>query len=59
MARKLRIEFAGAAYHVMSRGNQGRDIYDDDRDRKLRFGGATGAPGAERILQRGIQAGAW
>ncbi len=35
MARKVRIEYAGAAYHVMARGNQGRDICDDDRDRKL------------------------
>ena len=35
MARKIRIEYAGAAYHVMARGNQGRDIYDDERDRKL------------------------
>jgi putative transposase len=35
MARKIRIEYAGAAYHVMARGNQGRDIYGDDRDRKL------------------------
>jgi hypothetical protein len=23
MARKIRIEYAGAAYHVMARGNQG------------------------------------
>src|SRR5665647_3619377 len=35
MARKIRIEYAGAAYHVMARGNQGRDIYADERDRKL------------------------
>ena len=35
MARKIRIEYAGAAYHVMARGNQGRDIYADDRDRKF------------------------
>lgn len=35
MARKMRIEYAGAAYRVMVRGNQGRDIYADDRDRKL------------------------
>ena len=35
MARKIRIEYAGAAYHVMARGNQGRDIYGDDPDRKL------------------------
>jgi len=35
MALKIRIGYAGAAYHVMARGNQGRDIYADDRDRKL------------------------
>jgi REP element-mobilizing transposase RayT len=35
MARKIRIEYARAAYHVMARGNQGRDIYADDRDHKL------------------------
>jgi hypothetical protein len=35
MARKIRIEYAGAAYHVMARGNQGWDIYADERDRKL------------------------
>ena len=36
MARKIRIEYACAAYHVMARGNQGRDIYGDERDRKLK-----------------------
>ena len=36
MARPLRIEYPGATYHVMARGNQGRAIYRDDRDR-LRF----------------------
>ena len=35
MARKIRIEYAGAAYHLMARGNQGRDIYADELDRKL------------------------
>ena len=35
MARKIRIEYARAAYHVMASGNQRRDIYADDRDRKL------------------------
>jgi hypothetical protein len=35
MARKIRIEYAEAAYHVMARGNQGRDIYSDKRDCKL------------------------
>jgi hypothetical protein len=27
MARKIRIEYAGAAYHVVARDNQGRDTY--------------------------------
>jgi hypothetical protein len=35
MARKIRIEWAGAAYHIMARGNQGRDICAHDRNRKL------------------------
>ena len=34
MARPLRIEYAGAVYHVVARGNQGRPIYADDPDRK-------------------------
>ncbi|MGO8764280.1 MAG: transposase [Limisphaerales bacterium] len=34
MARPLRIEYPGAAYHVMARGNQGQAIYRDDQDRK-------------------------
>ena len=34
MARQVRIEYAGAAYHVMGRGNQGWAIYADDRDQK-------------------------
>jgi hypothetical protein len=35
MARPLRIEYAGALYHVMARGNQGRMIYADEGDRKM------------------------
>ncbi len=35
MARPLRIEFAGALYHVTSRGNKCEDIYLSDRDREL------------------------
>ncbi len=35
MARKIRIEFAGAAYQVMARANQGREICQGDHDRKL------------------------
>ncbi len=33
MARKPRVEFAGAFYHVMVRGNQRRNIFRDDQDR--------------------------
>lgn len=33
MARKPRIEFAGAFYHIMSRGTAKQDIFVDDMDR--------------------------
>ncbi len=33
MARPLRIEFPGAIYHVISRGNAAQPIYHDDNDR--------------------------
>lgn len=33
MSRPLRIEFAGALYHVMARGNARAEIYKDDEDR--------------------------
>ena len=35
MARPLRIEFAGALYHVTSRGDGREDIYLDKEDREL------------------------
>jgi putative transposase len=35
MARPWRIQYGGAYYHVLSRGNEGRDIFFDDGDRKL------------------------
>ena len=34
MARKVRVQYPGAVYHVMSRGNQGNAIFRDDRDRE-------------------------
>ena len=34
MARKLRIQYPGAIYHVMSRGDRREDIFVDDHDRK-------------------------
>jgi REP element-mobilizing transposase RayT len=35
MARPLRIEFAGALYHLTARGNARADIFSDDADRQL------------------------
>jgi len=34
MARPLRIEFAGALYHVTSRGDRQENIYESDTDRE-------------------------
>jgi len=34
MPRRLRIQFEGAIYHVMSRGNARQDIVEDDDDRQ-------------------------
>ena len=33
MSRPWRIEFKGALYHVLSRGNEQNDIFWDDEDR--------------------------
>jgi len=35
MARKLRLEYEGAIYHVMSRGDRREPIFHDDRDREM------------------------
>jgi REP element-mobilizing transposase RayT len=34
MARKLRVQFPGAIYHVMNRGDRREPIFDDDDDRR-------------------------
>ncbi len=34
MARPLRIQYPGAVYHVMARGNGGQNIFQDDKDRR-------------------------
>ncbi len=34
MARPLRIQYPGALYHVMSRGDRREDIFLDDYDRE-------------------------
>ena len=33
MPRKLRLEYVGAIYHVMNRGDRREDIFLDDEDR--------------------------
>jgi REP element-mobilizing transposase RayT len=35
MARKLRVEYPGAVYHVMNRGDRREPIFKDDKDRML------------------------
>ena len=49
MARPLRIEFPGALYHVMSRGNERKPIVRDDADREKRLD----------WLRRTVQTYAW
>ena len=34
MARKLRIQYPGAIYHVMNRGDRQEPIFEDDADRE-------------------------
>ena len=34
MPRHLCVEYSGAIYHVMNRGNQHADIFKDDQDRQ-------------------------
>ena len=35
MTRPLRIEYEGAFYHVLSRGNERKEVFRDDKDRTL------------------------
>ncbi len=35
MTKQLRIEYEGAFYHVLSRGNERKEIFRDDKDRSL------------------------
>lgn len=35
MARKMRVQYPGAIYHVMSRGDRREDIFEGDSDREL------------------------
>ena len=54
MARPIRVEFTGAVYHVMARGNEQRDVFRDDEDRR-RFLDAL----AEAVPQFGLRAYAY
>jgi hypothetical protein len=42
MARKLRVEYPGAIYHLMNRGDRREPIFKDDEDRQ-RFLGTLAA----------------
>ncbi len=46
MSRKLRIQYPGALYHVMNRGDGREAIFDDDPDRH-RFLSTLGEPCAK------------
>ena len=37
MARKLRVQYPGAIYHVMNRGDRREPIFKDDQDRESRM----------------------
>lgn len=41
MARPLRIEYRGACYHVMNRGNNGQDVFLADTDRHMFLDGLS------------------
>ena len=42
MARKLRVEYPGAVYHVMNRGDRREPIFIDNEDRRLFLKRVTG-----------------
>ena len=50
MARPLRIEFAGALYHVRARGDRREPIYEDEEDRE-RFLGINRCVSIRRALR--------
>jgi len=57
MPRKIRVEYAGAINHVMSRGNRREGIYLDDGEGGVRTGGAaqerSGQAGAGGAVEKG------
>ena len=53
MPRNLRLQYPGAIYHVMNRGDQSENIFRDDEDR-LKFLSTLGAATHNRQSQREI-----
>src|SRR5947207_3318227 len=54
MARKLRLQYTGAIYHIMNRGDRREPIFRDDKDRELFLQTA-----AEACLKTDWQVHAW
>ena len=55
MPRQLRIEYPGAIYHVMSRGDHREDIFHDDVNRQDFLTWYLAAPPTVRLGCPGIQ----
>ena len=51
MARKARVEFEGAVYHILDRGDRREAIFKDDADRR-RFLGTLGEACARKGVGR-------
>jgi putative transposase len=54
MARPLRIEYAGAVYHVTSRGNERKAIFRDDEDREKFFSSLSDLPNRFGVVIHGF-----
>ncbi len=52
MPRKLRVEYPGAMYHVMSRGDRREDIFLDNVARKLKIKTRAIMSLRKRLLRR-------
>ena len=49
MVRPLRVEYPGAYYHVMNRGNRREDIFLTDKDRQVFLDGLADSCATYRI----------
>ena len=57
MPRRLRIEYPGAVYHVMNRGDRREDIFKDDDYGVERH--ETGEVNAQPLVRQGLQVLGW